>query len=102
MHLPPLAVLIVWIPLGIWLFRRFPVRIAKAGWAHSLAFTEDVHARFEATPSNVPFVIHLAEGTDRSAAAEIFRLYELGALDCRTVIVHAVGLTPAVKPRPVS
>jgi cytosine/adenosine deaminase-related metal-dependent hydrolase len=75
---------------------EFPVRVVKdLGWAHSLAFTEDVHARFEATPSNVPFVIHLAEGTDRSAAAEIFRLYELGALDCRTVIVHAVGLTPA-------
>jgi hypothetical protein len=73
---------------------NFPVRVIKEfGWAHSLAFTEDVRARFEATPPGAPFVIHLGEGTDASAAGEIFRLHELGALDDRTVLVHAVGLT---------
>ncbi len=72
----------------------FPVRVIKEyGWAHSLAFTEDVRACFDATPSGAPFVIHLGEGTDASAAEEIFRLHELGALDSRTVLVHAVGLT---------
>ena len=72
----------------------FPVRVIKEyGWAHSLAFTEDVRARFDATPPEAPFVIHLGEGTDASAAEEIFRLHELGALDRRTVLVHAVGLT---------
>jgi cytosine/adenosine deaminase-related metal-dependent hydrolase len=72
----------------------FPVRVNRVfGWAHSLAFTADVRARFDATCSNIPFVIHLGEGTDAGAAEEVFRLHELGALDCRTVIVHAVGLT---------
>jgi hypothetical protein len=73
----------------------FPVRVIQNfGWAHSLAFTEDVRARFDATRSGIPFVIHLGEGTDAGAADEIFRLHELGALDRRTVLVHAVGLTP--------
>ncbi len=72
----------------------FPVRVIKEyGWAHSLAFTEDVRARFDATPPGAPFVIHLGEGTDASATEEISQLHDLGALDCRTVLVHAVGLT---------
>jgi hypothetical protein len=38
MHLPPLFILIGWIPLGIYLFRRYPVRVAilanfLGGWA---------------------------------------------------------------------
>ena len=74
----------------------FPVRVIhEYGWAHSLTFTEDVRARFEATPCGAPFVIHLGEGTDASAAEEILHLHELGALDRRTVLVHAVGLTSA-------
>lgn len=73
----------------------FPVRVMKnCGWAHSLAFTEDVRACFDATPPGAPFVIHLGEGTDATASEEIFRLHALGALDRRTVLVHAVGLTP--------
>jgi cytosine/adenosine deaminase-related metal-dependent hydrolase len=73
---------------------NFPVRVIKEyGWAHSLAFTEDVRARFDAAPPGAPFVIHLGEGTDASAAEGIFRLHELGTLDGRTVLVHAVGLT---------
>lgn len=72
----------------------FPLRVVRHyGWAHSLAFTKDVRARFESTPPDAPFLIHLAEGTDESAAGEIFRLHELGALTDRTVLVHAVGLT---------
>jgi cytosine/adenosine deaminase-related metal-dependent hydrolase len=72
----------------------FPVRVIKeCGWSHSLAFTADVRERFDATPPNAPFLIHLGEGTDACAAEEIFQLHRLGALDRRTVIVHAVGLT---------
>ena len=73
----------------------FPVRVIKNyGWAHSLAFTEDVRGCFEATPPGAPFLIHLGEGTDADTAEEIFRLHDLGALDERTVLVHAVGLNP--------
>ena len=71
----------------------FPVRVARNyGWAHSLAFAPDVRAAFDATPPGAPFLIHLGEGTDEAAAREVFQLKELGALDRRTVLVHAVGL----------
>jgi hypothetical protein len=71
----------------------FPVRVVQTfGWAHSLEFTADVRAAFDATPPDAPFLIHLGEGTDDSAAHEIFRLKQLGALTDRTVLIHAVGL----------
>lgn len=71
----------------------FPVRVVKDfGWAHSLEFSDDVRARFDSTPPEKPFVIHLGEGVDECAAREVFKLQELGVLDHRTVLVHAVGL----------
>jgi cytosine/adenosine deaminase-related metal-dependent hydrolase len=76
--------------------RNFPVRVVKQfGWAHSLEFSPDLQGRFRRTPPDWPFVVHLAEGTDRHARREIFRLDEMGALDCRTILVHAVGLNAA-------
>jgi cytosine/adenosine deaminase-related metal-dependent hydrolase len=73
--------------------RNFPVRVVKQfGWAHSLEFSPDVVERFRATPPDWPFILHLGEGVDRNAQREIFRLDELGALDARTVLVHAVAL----------
>ncbi len=72
----------------------FPVEVVKrCGWSHSLEFSADVREQFEATPPGAPFVIHLGEGTDEDAAQEVFRLHALGALDSRTVLVHAVGMT---------
>jgi hypothetical protein len=72
----------------------FPVRVVKNyGWAHSFAFGEDVTAAYRSTPSGVPFLIHLAEGTDAGAEREVFRLHEVGALTERTVLVHAVGIS---------
>jgi|SRR5579863_5921067 len=74
--------------------QAFPVRVVKdCGWSHSLAFTADVREGFAATPPGAPFVIHLGEGTDACAAQEIFQLHQIGALDRRIVIVHAVGLS---------
>jgi hypothetical protein len=71
----------------------FPVRVVKRyGWAHSLTFTPHVRANFDATPPGAPFLIHLGEGTDAEAAGEIFRLREIGALDRRTVLIHAVAV----------
>jgi hypothetical protein len=73
--------------------RNFPVRVVKQfGWAHSLEFSPDVAERFRATPPDWPFILHLGEGVDGNARREIFRLDELGALDRRTVLVHAVAL----------
>jgi len=73
--------------------RNFPVRVLKQfGWAHSLEFCPDLVERFRSTPPDWPFILHLGEGVDRGARGEIFRLDELGALDRRTILVHAVAL----------
>jgi len=74
--------------------RNFPVRVLKQfGWAHSLEFSRDVAQRFELTPPDWPFIIHLGEGADSQAKREVFDLDEMGALDGRTVLTHAVGLS---------
>jgi len=72
---------------------NFPVRVLKQfGWAHSLEFSRDVALRFELTPPDWPFILHLGEGTDDQAKREVFDLDEMDALDSRTVLTHAVGL----------
>src|SRR5580658_8291866 len=71
---------------------RFPVRVAKAGWAHSLAFTPDIAKRRVRTPKQIPFILHLAEAIDAAGAEEIFELDRLRLLDDRVVIVHGVAL----------
>lgn len=71
----------------------FPVRVVKRfGWAHSLAFSPDIAARFRKTPRSWPFILHLGEAVDKEGKREIFQLDEAGALDSRTVLVHAVAL----------
>lgn len=71
----------------------FPVRvISNFGWEHSLVFAEDVKAAYDNTPESHPFIIHVAEGIDEGASAELRTLDELGVLDQRTVIVHGLAL----------
>jgi len=71
----------------------FPVRVVKRfGWAHSLHFSPDLVNRCRAVPKRWPFLIHAAEGTDRSAAAEIQELERAGVLSSRTVLIHGVGI----------
>jgi cytosine/adenosine deaminase-related metal-dependent hydrolase len=49
-------------------------------------------ASFAATPRESPWIIHLAEGTDRVAAEELGQLERMGCLAPNTVLVHGVGL----------
>ncbi len=71
----------------------FPVRILdRYGWSHSFAFSEDVRADFNRTPTDTPFMIHAAEGTTTESRAEISRLERMGLLNAQTVIVHGVAL----------
>jgi len=73
--------------------RNFPVRVLKQfGWAHSLEFSANVAQRFELTPPDWPFILHLGEGIDSQAKREVFDLDEMEALDGRTILTHAVGL----------
>jgi cytosine/adenosine deaminase-related metal-dependent hydrolase len=99
---------------------RFPVRVLRRfGWCHSLGmaprdglagkvldhlrgivgadapFGPPVRASFAMTPTGAPWIIHLAEGTDDVARAELAELDALGCLAARTVLVHGVGLSGA-------
>ncbi len=86
---------------------KFPVRVLKKyGWAHSFSLEKgpvgakgepggNVRERCQATPANVPFMIHAAEGVDDAAHSEIAKLEELGCVRRNTVLVHGVALTPA-------
>jgi cytosine/adenosine deaminase-related metal-dependent hydrolase len=91
-------------PLYAEIRTRFPVRVVRRyGWAHSF-FLEGgaagargepagrVSARYHATPSDRPFIVHVGEGIDATAAAELPRLDALGCLGHNTVIVHGVAL----------
>jgi len=65
------------------------------GWAHSLHghYGPQVAHSFRCTPPDMAWFVHLAEGTDAVAAAE---LRELQALDClrpNTVLIHGVALS---------
>jgi cytosine/adenosine deaminase-related metal-dependent hydrolase len=73
---------------------QFPVRVVnRFGWAHSLDFSPDIRDLWKRTPFRWPFIVHAAEGTDERAHSEIPRLEQLGVLDRRAVLVHAVGTT---------
>ena len=72
----------------------FPVHVSREyGWAHSLADTDGVEERFHQTPREWPFILHLAEGTDRVSEREFDAAEYLLPADNRVVMVHCVGLT---------
>ena len=76
----------------------FPVRVLRQyGWAHSLHFSTnaEIVRSYRRTPLSWPWFIHLAEGTDNTAAGEYQRLKALGCVGRNTVLVHGVGLTAA-------
>ncbi len=75
----------------------FPVRVVKNfRFSHSLLIDGDKAAdSYCRTPRDWPWIIHLAEGIDEAAAAELPRLQKLGCLQANTVLVHGVGLTAA-------
>ncbi len=77
--------------------KDFPVRVLrKYGWTHSLHFSTDAEVveSYRKTPKDVPWFIHLAEGTDDVAAGEYKRLKKLGCIGENTIIVHGVGMSP--------
>jgi cytosine/adenosine deaminase-related metal-dependent hydrolase len=69
--------------------------LRQYGWAHSLHFStdEEIVQSYRSTPKNIPWFIHLAEGTDEVAAGEYARLEALGCVRLNTVLVHCVGMT---------
>ena len=84
--------------------RTVPIRVVRRyGWAHSFQLERqpagargepggNVAERSRATPTDAPFMLHLAEGVDAAAGAELTRLEGLGCLKPNTVIVHGVAI----------
>lgn len=74
----------------------FPVGLLREyGWSYALGwpgYGPPVWRSFDATPSDRPWMIHLAEGTDETAQAELAQLEALGCLAPNSVLVHGVGL----------
>lgn len=74
----------------------FPVALLRDyGWSYALGwpgYGPPVPSSFAATPADHPWMIHLAEGTDATALAELDQLDRLGCLAANSVLVHGVGL----------
>jgi hypothetical protein len=74
----------------------FPVALLRDyGWSYALGwpgYGPPVPSSFAATPADHPWMIHLAEGTDATAQAELDQLDQLGCLAANSVLVHGVGL----------
>jgi cytosine/adenosine deaminase-related metal-dependent hydrolase len=87
--------------------RGMPIRVLKRyGWAHSFGLQRrptgakgesggDIQERFRATASDMPFFVHLGEGVDAAAHAELGRLDAIGCLAANTVAIHGVAIDGA-------
>jgi hypothetical protein len=74
----------------------FPTSVLRDfGWSYALGwplYGPPVRQSFAATKPDRPWMIHLAEGTDATAQAELAQLDALGCLAANTVLIHGVGL----------
>jgi hypothetical protein len=92
-------------PLYPGIQRDVPLHVLRRyGWAHSFLLERrpvgargepggDVGARYRATPSGAPFIVHAGEGCDEAAGREVARLEAMGCLGANTVLVHGVAMT---------
>jgi cytosine/adenosine deaminase-related metal-dependent hydrolase len=76
---------------------NFPIALLRDfGWSYALGwpgYGPSVRESFAATPADHPWMIHLAEGTDATAQAELSELDRLGCLAANSVLIHGVGLS---------
>jgi cytosine/adenosine deaminase-related metal-dependent hydrolase len=74
----------------------FPVALLRHyGWSYALGWPDygpPLQQSFAATPPDRPWLIHLAEGTDTVAQAELALLDQFGCLASNSVLIHGVGL----------
>ena len=75
---------------------NFPVSLLRDyGWSYALGWPDygpPIRQSFVATPADRPWLIHLAEGTDASAQAELTQLEQMGCLAANSVLIHGVGM----------
>ncbi|XRD86176.1 amidohydrolase family protein [Dyella acidisoli] len=75
----------------------FPIALLRDyGWSYALGWPDygpPLQESFAATPPDHPWLIHLAEGTDAVAQAELALLDQFGCLASNSVLIHGVGLS---------
>jgi len=71
--------------------QAFPLHVLRIRNADSLSMTPDLAGLH----GDGPYCLHLAEGIDLAAAAEVQRLCDLGLLTDRLIAVHGVGMSEA-------
>jgi cytosine/adenosine deaminase-related metal-dependent hydrolase len=75
----------------------FPVALLRDyGWSYALGWPEygpPAQQSFAATRADLPWFIHLAEGTDGIAQSELALLDRIGCLAANSVLIHGVGLS---------
>jgi cytosine/adenosine deaminase-related metal-dependent hydrolase len=78
----------------------FPVRVlARYQFAHSPGLTPNLRRTYRTTDRRVPWMIHLAEGTDERCRGELDRLVEANVVRQNTVIIHGIALPAHEMPR---
>ncbi len=78
---------------GRWTRSAFPVRVLRRyAFAHSPGLEPDL--RSTRPRDGRPWMVHAAEGCDERCAGELAALARAGLLDRRTLLVHALGITP--------
>jgi cytosine/adenosine deaminase-related metal-dependent hydrolase len=72
-----------------------PIEVVRNfGWSHSLYIDgEDrVYASYMSTPTEWPWIIHVAEGLNEEAGGEFDRLDGLGCIQQNALLVHGIAL----------
>jgi len=66
-----------------------PIRVLTGfGWAESAKTDTELVGKLNATPPDMPFMVHSGKGVSEESANEISQLDRMHALNERTVIVH--------------
>ena len=80
-------------------YKRLPINvISKYQQGHSITLKnwwggDDLETEIKKTDKNTPFVIHIAEGTDKEAKEEFRKFTEMGLLKENVILVHCTALT---------
>lgn len=73
----------------------FPVRVLERyHFAHSPGLTPRLRSTYRTTDRRIPWIVHVAEGTDERSRQELSLLREAGLLRQNTVIIHGIALEP--------
>lgn len=78
----------------------FPVRVlSRYSFAHSPGLTPRLRRTYRTTDRRIPWLVHVAEGTDARCRDELRLLSDANVLRQNTVLVHGIGLAPEDGPR---